>query len=303
MEAAQIKSNTLLSRFAFMTVGATFILLVIGGLVSSKGVGMAVPDWPTTFGENMFTFPFSKMVGGIFYEHSHRLMGSLVGFLTIGLTSLIWWKEERRWLKWLSVIALISVILQGIMGGLRVTEISTFYAVAHGAFAHLFFALIVSIALFLTDFWRNSGHDTPEVDHTSLRKLSIYTSIAIYIQLILGAIYRHIGELLWLHLLFAFVVTVLLFILTDSVSKKIGEIGFLKKVSILLGALIIFQLFTGMGAFMVKLFSPDRLHAPPMVVGMTLVHVLSGALLFASSVVLTLGIIRSTNRSAEVLTA
>ena len=303
MEAAQIKSNTLLSRFAFMTVGATFILLVIGGLVSSKGVGMAVPDWPTTFGENMFTFPFSKMVGGIFYEHSHRLMGSLVGFLTIGLTSLIWWKEERRWLKWLSVIALISVILQGIMGGLRVIEISTFYAVAHGAFAHLFFALIVSIALFLSDFWRNSGLDTPEVDHTALRKLSIYTSIAIYIQLILGAIYRHTAELLWLHLLFAFVVTVLLFILTDSVSKKIGEIGFLKKVSILLGALIIFQLFTGMGAFMVKLFSPDRLQAPPMVVGMTLVHVLSGALLFASSVVLTLGIIRSTNRSAEALTA
>ena len=303
MEAAQIKSNTLLSRFAFMTVGATFILLVIGGLVSSKGVGMAVPDWPTTFGENMFTFPFSKMVGGIFYEHSHRLMGSLVGFLTIGLTSLIWWKEERRWLKWLSVIALISVIFQGIMGGLRVIEISTFYAVAHGAFAHLFFALIVSIALFLTDFWRNSGLDTPEVDHTALRKLSIYTSIAIYIQLILGAIYRHTAEFLWLHLLFAFVVTVLLFILTDSVSKKIGEIGFLKKVSILLGALIIFQLFTGMGAFMVKLFSPDRLQAPPMVVGMTLVHVLSGALLFASSVVLTLGIIRSTNRSAEALTA
>ena len=303
MEATQIKSNNLLSRFAFMTVGATFILLTIGGLVSSKGVGMAVPDWPTTFGENMFTFPFSKMVGGIFYEHSHRLMGSLVGFLTIGLTSLIWWKEERRWLKWLSVIALISVILQGIMGGLRVIEISTFYAVAHGAFAHLFFALIVSIALFLSDFWRNSGLDTPEVDHTALRKLSIYTSIAIYIQLILGAIYRHTGELLWLHLLFAFVVTVLLFILTDSVSKKIGEIGFLKKVSILLGALIIFQLFTGMGAFMVKLFSPDRLQAPPMVVGMTLVHVLSGALLFASSVVLTLGIIRSTNRSAEALTA
>ena len=303
MNTVPIKSNIWLSRFAFLTVGATFLLLVIGGIVSSKGVGMAVPDWPTTFGENMFTFPFSKMVGGVFYEHSHRLMGSLVGFLTIGLTFLIWWKEERRWLKWLSVIALISVILQGIMGGLRVIEISTFYAVAHGAFAHLFFALIVSIALFLTDFWRDSGSDIPDENHTTLRKLSIYTSIAIYVQLILGAVYRHTGELLWLHLLFAFVVTVLLFILTDSVSKKIGEIRFLKRVSILLGALIIFQLFTGMGAFMVKLFSPDRLEAPPMVVGMTLVHVLSGALLFASSVVLTLAIIKSTNGSTEALTA
>ncbi len=292
-----------LSRFAFMTVGATFLLLTIGGIVSSKGVGMAVPDWPTTFGENMFFFPFSKMVGGIFYEHSHRLMGSLVGFLTIGLTSLIWWKEERRWVKWVSVVALISVILQGIMGGLRVVEISTSFAVAHGVFAHLFFSLVVCIALFLTDFWRNPIASNHNENHLKLRKLSIYTTIAIYIQLILGAIYRHTGELLWLHLLFAFVVTVSLFILTDSVSKKIGKILFLKKVSILLGALIIFQLFTGMGAFMVKLFSPDRLQAPPMVVGMTLVHVLSGALLFASSVVLTLGIIKSTNSSTEALTA
>jgi len=303
METAQIKSNMWLSRFAFITVGATFLLLTIGGIVSSKGVGMAVPDWPTTFGENMFTFPFSKMVGGVFYEHSHRLMGSLVGILTMGLTFFIWWKEERRWLKWLSVAALLSVILQGIMGGLRVIEISTYYAVAHGAFAHLFFALIVSITLFLTDFWRNSGSETHSEDHTTLRKLSIYTSTTIYIQLILGAIYRHTGELLWLHLLFAFAVTVLLFLLTDSVSKKIGEIRFLKKVSILLGALIIFQLFTGMGAFMVKLFSPDRLQVPPMVVGMTVVHVLSGALLFASSVVLTLGIIKSTSSSTEALTA
>lgn len=303
METAQLKSNIWLSRFAFMTVGATFLLLTIGGIVSSKGVGMAVPDWPTTFGENMFLFPFSKMVGGVFYEHSHRLMGSLVGFLTIGLTVLIWWKEERRWLKWLSVIALISVILQGIMGGLRVIEISTSYAVAHGAFAHLFFALIVSITLFLTNFWREAGSDNLNEDQTALRKLSIYTSIVIYLQLILGAVYRHTGELLWLHLLFAFAVTILLFILTDSVSKKIGGIVFLKRVSILLGALIIFQLFTGMGAFMVKLFSPDRLQAPPMVVGMTLVHVLSGALLFASSVVLTLGIIKSTNSTAEAVTA
>lgn len=302
METAQLKSNIWLSRFAFMTVGATFLLLTIGGIVSSKGVGMAVPDWPTTFGENMFLFPFSKMVGGVFYEHSHRLMGSLVGFLTIGLTVLIWWKEERRWLKWLSVIALISVILQGIMGGLRVIEISTSYAVAHGAFAHLFFALIVSITLFLTNFWREAESDNLNEDHTALRKLSIYTSIVIYLQLILGAVYRHTGELLWLHLLFAFAVTILLFILTDSVSKKIGGIVFLKRVSILLGALIIFQLFTGMGAFMVKLFSPDRLQAPPMVVGMTLVHVLSGALLFASSVVLTLGIIKFTNSSAEAVT-
>ena len=91
---------------------------------------MAVPDWPTTFGYNMFTFPFSKMVGGIFYEHSHRLIGSLVGFLTIGLSIAIIWKDNRKWLKVLSVVALFAVIAQGIMGGMRVVEISKAFALA-----------------------------------------------------------------------------------------------------------------------------------------------------------------------------
>src|ERR671915_2638724 len=92
-------------RFALLTALVTFPLLFVGGLVTSTGSGLAVPDWPTTFGHNMFLYPLSGMVGGILYEHSHRLLGALVGFLTVVLTLWLWLKESRLWLRWLGSIA------------------------------------------------------------------------------------------------------------------------------------------------------------------------------------------------------
>ncbi|MCH7619917.1 MAG: hypothetical protein IH880_09165, partial [Candidatus Marinimicrobia bacterium] len=192
---------------------------------------------------------------------------------------------------------------QGILGGLRVVQISTAFAVAHGAFAHAFFALIVSIALFLTDFWRRPEADLPIEVNRSFKTLTIMTSVVIYLQLMLGAVYRHTGELLWLHLFFAFVVTIMAFILTDSVNKKINGIVFIKRISVTLVALLVFQLFTGMGAFMMKLFSPERIEAPPLVIAMTLIHVLTGAILFAASTALTLSVLRVTNSSPGTVTA
>src|SRR5262245_65461932 len=100
-------------RLALMTAIATLPLLFVGGLVTSTGAGLAVPDWPTTFGYNMFLYPWSKMIGGIFYEHSHRLIGSVVGFLTILLAVTLWYKESRQWLRWLGIVGLGAVIAQG----------------------------------------------------------------------------------------------------------------------------------------------------------------------------------------------
>ena len=95
-------------RFAVLTAVATFCLIWVGGLVTSHGVGMSVPDWPTTYGYNMFLFPFSKWVGGIFYEHSHRLIASGVGLLTVVLAIWLWVKEPRRWVRWLGVLAVVA---------------------------------------------------------------------------------------------------------------------------------------------------------------------------------------------------
>src|SRR5436190_18487289 len=113
---ARSRSNPWLHRFAVLMAAATLCLVCIGGLVTSHGAGMAVPDWPTTYGYNMFAFPISKWAGGIFYEHSHRLVASGVGFLTSILAIWLWVKESRRWLRWMGVIAWFAVVLQGVLG-------------------------------------------------------------------------------------------------------------------------------------------------------------------------------------------
>src|SRR4029453_13252063 len=103
----------MLHRFAPFVAACTVLLLLAGSLVTSTGSGLSVPDWPTTYGWNMFTFPPSKWVGGVFYDHRHRLIASGVGFLTIVLATWLWWSDERRWMKRLGVTALGAVIIQG----------------------------------------------------------------------------------------------------------------------------------------------------------------------------------------------
>src|SRR5438067_3798851 len=110
----------MLHRFTKLVVASTVLLLLAGSLVTSTGSGLSVPDWPTTYGWNMFTFPPSKWVGGILYEHGHRLIASTVGFLTIVLAAWLWIADRRRWMKRLGLAALGAVILQGVLGGLTV---------------------------------------------------------------------------------------------------------------------------------------------------------------------------------------
>src|SRR5882757_1515459 len=127
------QTNPWLCRFAILTAFVTFLLIGLGGLVTSHGAGMSVPDWPNTYGYNMFTFPISKWVGGIFYEHTHRLMASAVGFMTAILAIWLWVKEPRAWVRWLGVIAFFTVALQGLLGGLRVVLFKDQIGIFHAA--------------------------------------------------------------------------------------------------------------------------------------------------------------------------
>jgi heme a synthase len=161
-------------------------------MVTSKNVGLAVPDWPTTFGYNMFLFPVSKWVGGILFEHTHRLMGSVVGFLTIILAVWLWVGDDRRWLRKLGVIAVVGVIVQGILGGLRVTMMKDQIGIFHACFAQAFLGLLVFIALATTKFWLSLAD--PHFDSqkfSRIKTLAIAVTIAIYVQLALGATMRH----------------------------------------------------------------------------------------------------------------
>src|SRR5438034_5004112 len=185
-------SGAWLNRFAWLTFVATLLLICSGGMVTSKNVGLAVPDWPTTFGYNMFLFPVSKWVGGILFEHTHRLIASAVGFLTIVLTIWIWRGESRHWVRNLGVIALAGVIFQGILGGLRVTMLKDEIGIFHACIAQAFLALLVVIALVTSKFWRRSSNavvDTKNIG--SITTLAIPITLAIYRQLALGSTMRH----------------------------------------------------------------------------------------------------------------
>ncbi len=179
-----------LHRYAKLVAAATVLLITAGGLVTSTGSGLAVPDWPTSYGWNMFTFPMRHMVGGIFYEHGHRLIASGVGFLTIGLAVWLWRAESRRWMRFLGFAALAAVCIQGILGGITVlyflpTPVST----AHAGLAQIFFCLTVSIALFTSRGWKQPTIDP--VDDRMLRLTATCTTAFIYLQILVGATMRH----------------------------------------------------------------------------------------------------------------
>lgn len=184
--------NKYLHQFAVFTAVNTFILIFIGGLVTSTGSGLSVPDWPTTYGENMFTFPIDKWIGGIKYEHGHRLVASFVGFLTLILTLWLALKEDRRWIKNLGFLALGVVILQGILGGLTVLFLlPTAVSIAHGMLAQTFFCIISSLALFTSQWWRNVDKGFQFTSDISIQTISILASAAVFLQLSLGALLRH----------------------------------------------------------------------------------------------------------------
>lgn len=292
-----------LHRIARLTAGATFLLIVIGGIVTSTDSGLAVPDWPTTFGYNMFLYPLSEMVGGILYEHSHRLMGSLVGILTIGLLVLIVAKDSRKWLKWLGLAALIAVIVQGVLGGLRVTQINRNFAIVHACLAQAFFALLCGIAWFTSRDWRQDIRTTTGEAARKLRRLSLITTCLIYVQLIFGAILRHTGSRLDAHLLFAFLVTLHIFLIARrmlTVNRESDGIG--QSMPLLLLGLLGVQLMLGTGAFFAKLTAFGETFAAALTVTITTAHVAVGALMLVSSFVLTLKIYRFTDASVTIET-
>src|SRR5690349_10353771 len=170
-----------LNRFAWLSAVTTLLLICSGGMVTSKGVGLAVPDWPTTFGYNMFLFPVSKWIGGVFFEHTHRLIASTVGFLTIVLALWIWRAEERQTVKTLGLLAVAAVILQGILGGLRVTMLKDQIGIFHACLAQAFFGLLVLIAIVTTDFWRTQNARGLDGQFhkrlASLRNIAVVTTI------------------------------------------------------------------------------------------------------------------------------
>jgi cytochrome c oxidase assembly protein subunit 15 len=188
-----------LHRYNQLLALATLALITAGGLVTSTDSGLAVPDWPNTYGYFMFSFPWSQMVGGILYEHGHRLIASIVGLLTIGLVIWLSRREHRRWVRRLGWLALAAVVTQGLLGGITVLYfLPPGVSISHAGLAQMFFALIVSLAVFTSHGWvtrykRNSNDERAIIGDSALRLLTVLTPASIYIQILIGATMRHTG--------------------------------------------------------------------------------------------------------------
>lgn len=186
----------MLHLFAVLVAVSTAVLILAGGMVTSTGSGLAVPDWPNTYGWFMFSFPLDKMVGGIFWEHGHRLIASTVGVLIVVLAYWLWRAEPRPWVRRLGYAALAAVVLQGLLGGITVLWfLPTPVSVAHASLAQIVFCLTVAIALVTAPGWRRAYADAgrPTPDDRTLQRLALATLGIVYLQIVVGATMRHTG--------------------------------------------------------------------------------------------------------------
>lgn len=282
-----------LHRFALLTAAATCALILLGGLVTSTGSGLAVPDWPTTFGHNMFLFPLSNMVGGVFYEHSHRLLGAVVGLLALALALMLWAMEPRRWVRWLGGLALVAVVAQGVLGGLRVILLRETLAVIHGPLAHAFFALMVSLALFTSREWSRKPERPASPGTNHLGRLSLVTTGLLYLQIVFGALVTHLGARLDAHLALAALISVLVIVVAARTLGHRADLPQLVRPAILLAGLVVVQLSLGLGAYLGRFTSVEVPLGQFSALAFPVVHRLNGALLLVTSLVLMLRAYRS----------
>jgi heme a synthase len=257
-------------RLAVVLACATFPLLWVGGLVTTTKAGMAVPDWPTTYGYNMFLYPWQSWLAGpwdLFVEHGHRLLASSVGLLTIALVAVTWRSCERRWVRNLTVAALVLVIFQGVLGGMRVLLDERTLAMLHGCTGPLFFALTVALAAVTSQTWKNGRLESSAASPASsiVRWLAVATSVLVYLQLVFGAVLRHVPVesepaafllAVRLHLFLAGVLTLHIVLLAWLVVRHERRVRPLLRLALGLVAIVGLQLALGAATWIVKFAVP-----------------------------------------------
>lgn len=291
--------NRGLHRFAVFTACATFCLLIAGALVTSNDAGLSVPDWPTSFG-SLYKIP--HMVGGVRFEHTHRMVAEFVGLLTIILAIWTWRADKRPWMKALGVGALATVIIQGILGGITVLHfLPPAVSTAHAMVGQTFFCIAVAIALFAGPKW---VEEIPRIqvdrDRPSLITLTLFSIFILYVQLFLGGMFRHHG-MGWLpHVMNAPVVAIILGWTGLRARTHYARIAAVRRPANLLLSFLVLQLCLGYVAFETRVIWGHDAVQPelPMVLS-TVAHVAVGALLLATSVVLAIQVWRHVPVSFE----
>jgi cytochrome c oxidase assembly protein subunit 15 len=282
-------------RFAVVTASVTVLLLMAGALVTSNDAADSVPDWPLAYGRII-----PPLVGGIRYEYAHRLSAATVTILTLILA--VWLaRQGTRLARKLGWTALLLVIAQALLGALRVLEgHPAITATMHATLAQIFFVTIVSLALITSTWWQNAVESLDDRGSPRLRPLSAVTTGAIFVQLILGAGFRHGAFGILPHLIGFVVVTFLIFWTCRAVRKRFGQVRDLRRWGILLQAFLGTQILFGIAAYWAVVQAMHAVQPSMSYVIISVSHVLVGALTLASSVVLTLSCYRLIRPNAPV---
>jgi cytochrome c oxidase assembly protein subunit 15 len=288
------------------TVCATLLVITAGALVTSNDAGLSVPDWPTSFG---YLVKVPHFVGGVRYEWSHRMVAGTLVTLTLAIAIWTLLAEKRRWMRWLAAGAFCTVIAQATLGGMTVLFFQPpWLSTAHATVAQTFFCIAVAIALFTGRQWVEDPADRPgkdrpgkdqpraEVDsrHPSLFTLTLLSIVVLYVQLILGGMFRHHGMSWWPHVLNAATVSFVLAWTAIRAISLYSNIDAVRRPAIVMLSLLITQLCLGFTAFLTRVAWGQGAVQPELpMVASTVAHVAVGALLLATTVVLAIQVWRN----------
>jgi cytochrome c oxidase assembly protein subunit 15 len=283
-------------RYAVFVVCWTVLLFVAGALVTSRDAALSVPTWP---GPAM-----PPMVGGVLYEHSHRMIAGALGVFTLILAIVVWTKEKRSWLRWFSAIAVGGVIVQAILGGQVVLRLLHYWLpVLHACFAQIVFAAVLSIAVFTSKWWVSERPQLEDSGSPSIHSVALLNAAAIYLQVILGAGFRHKEIPIWPHMAGALLVLGTVIWTAIVLRKRFGDSRELSKARVMLHAIFGTQFLLGLGAYWSRLTTADAPQPMPVMVSLTVIHTVLGAILFAFSILIVLMCYRLIPRRREVAEA
>jgi heme a synthase len=286
-------------KFALFLVAWALVLLTAGALVTSEDAALAVPDWPLSYGTLN-----PPMVGGIAYEHSHRLIAGGLGFLIIILAFLLWRRDERPWMRWLGLAALGVVIVQGVLGGLTVLKLLHYWLpVMHACLAEITFAILVSIAVFTSRWYTQDVPQLPDPGTPSIHFIVALNSLVIFLQVLVGAAFRHKYISLKPHIIGAPIVLAMVIWTAVVLGRRFPDVPAIIRVRKLLHAIVGLQIILGLLALWARINSANDPQPMPGVVISTVVHTVVGAILFATSIVAVLVCDRLVLRRKEVLVA
>ena len=288
-----------LHRFAVFAVCWTILLFVAGALVTSKDVALSVIDWPKSHGS--WVPPLSSLQGGDFYEFSHRFVAGGLGIFTLLLAVLLLVRERRVWLRWLGAIAVLGVVVQAILGGQVVIQLLHYWLpVIHACFAQIVFAALLAIAIFTSKWWVTERPQLEDKGSPSIHLVATLNAAVIYFQVILGAGFRHKDIPIWPHAAGALVVLGTVTWTAVALRKRFGASRELGVARILLHAIFGIQFLLGLLAYWSRLTTTEAPQPLPLMVWLTVVHTVVGAIVFAFSVLVVLMCYRLVPRGGEV---